>query len=368
MEPTTRIILRTVLIVVTVVFTLFILYQLRKPLSWIVIAGFIAVAVSGPVNLLQRRMKRGFAIAIVYLTLILIPIVVAAVLIPGLVRQGEDLVNNVPGYAQDVTEFVNDNETLSDLNDKYSITKELESAASEAPSKLGDAAGTLRDIGVGIVSSIFAGITILILSIFMVAAGPRWTELLLQSQPPDRRERIQRALARIAAAVGGYVGGVLVQATIAAVLAFVVLTILGAPFAGALALIIFFFDLIPVVGATIASVIVGIVLLFVNFPVALIIWVVYAIAFQQIENYVIQPQIQKRATAVEPFIILVAVLFGVTLFGVPGAILAIPTAASIQIGIREYLAYRRAEGRPATDGDSDGESPPPGPEPEPAPA
>ena len=102
-------------------------------------------------------MKRGFAIAIVYLTLILIPIVLAAALIPSLVGQGEDLVNNVPGYAKDVTEFVNDNSTLQDLNEKYSITSELESAAADAPSKLGDAAGTLRDIGVGIVSGIFSG-------------------------------------------------------------------------------------------------------------------------------------------------------------------------------------------------------------------
>ena len=142
-------------------------------------------------------------------------------------------------------------------------------------------------------------------------------------------------------AIGNYVGGVLVQATLAATLAFIVLTILGAPFAGALALVIFFFDLIPVVGATIAAVIVAIVMLFVNFPVGLIIWVIYAIVYQQIENYVIQPQIQRRAVAVEPFVILVAVLFGATLFGVIGAILAIPIAASIQIAIREYIDYRR---------------------------
>ena len=109
------------------------------------------------------------------------------------------------------------------------------------------------------------------------------------------------------------------------------LTILGAPFAGPLALLVFFFDLIPVVGATIAAFLVAIVMVFVNFPVALIIWVVFAIAYQQFENYVIQPQIQKRATEIEPFVVLVAVLFGSTLFGVIGAILAIPAAAAILI-------------------------------------
>ena len=106
-------------------------------------------------------------------------------------------------------------------------------------------------------------------------------------------------------------------------------------------MLVLFFDLIPVVGATIAAVLIAIVMLFVNFPVGLIIWVIYAIVFQQIENYLIQPQIQRRATKIEPFITLVAVLFGSTLFGVVGAILAIPTAATLQIVIREYAAYRR---------------------------
>ena len=119
------------------------------------------------------------------------------------------------------------------------------------------------------------------------------------------------------------------------------LTILGAPFAGALALVIAFGDLIPVVGATIAAFFVGIVILFVNFPVGLIVWIIFAIVYQQIENYVIQPQIQRRAVAgraardpgrrpVRRDPVRRA-----------GALLAIPAAASIQIVIREFLDYRR---------------------------
>jgi predicted PurR-regulated permease PerM len=96
-----------------------------------------------------------------------------------------------------------------------------------------------------------------------------------------------------------------------------------------------------VVGATIAAFFVAIVMIFVNFPVALIVWVVFAIVYQQVENYLIQPQIQKRATEIEPFVVLVAVLCGSTLFGVIGALLAIPTAASIQIGLHEWNEYRR---------------------------
>jgi predicted PurR-regulated permease PerM len=347
-ESTTRLVLRSVLVVVAVVLVLYVMYQLRKPLSWLVIAAFIAIAVSGPVNLLSQHMRRGFAIAIVYLTLVLIPIGIGALLVPSFVNQAEELAGNAPEYAQDVTDFVNENETLRNLNEDYDITSKLEEEAGKLPDKIPDAAGTLQDIGVGFVNSVFAGLTIFILSIFMVAGGRRWVERFLETRNPDQKERIERAFDHIGAAVGNYVGGALLQATIAGITAFIVLSILGVPFAAPLALVVFFFDLIPLVGATLAAVLVAIVTLFVNFPVALIVWAIYSIAYQQVENYVIQPQIQRRAVSVEPFVVLVAVLFGGTLFGIVGALLAIPAAASIQIAIREWMAYRREVVEPPT--------------------
>ena len=84
-------------------------------------------------------------------------------------------------------------------------------------------ATVLRDIGFGLVSSIFAGVTILILSIFMVASGPRWIENFIRMQRPEHAERIERTLRKIANAVGNYVGGALLQATIAGLSAFIVL-------------------------------------------------------------------------------------------------------------------------------------------------
>jgi predicted PurR-regulated permease PerM len=342
MDSAPRSIVRTVLTVVAVLLILYVLYLLRKPLSWLIIAAFIAVATAGPVNFFQRYMKRGLAIALTYLILILIPVGLGALLIPPIVGQVEDLAANAPEYAQDVEEFVGENETLQNLNDDYDITTKITEEAEKLPEKIPDAAGVLSDIGVGLVNSIFAGVTILILSIFMVAGGPRWINSFVEAQRPEHAERIERTLRRVANAVGNYVGGALLQATIAGVSAFIVLKILGAPFAGPLAVLIFFFDLIPVVGATIGAFLVAIVMLFVNWPVGLIVWVVFAIVYQQVENYLIQPQIQKRATEIEPFVVLVAVLFGSTLFGIIGALLAIPTAASIQIGIHEWREYRRS--------------------------
>jgi predicted PurR-regulated permease PerM len=346
-DPFGRAVVRTVLIVVAVVVCLYLIYLLKEPITWLVIAAFIAVAMSGPVNLLHRYMKRGPAIALAYIGLITIPIALGVLIVPSLVDQIENLAGNVPSYAQDVTEFVQDNETLQDLNEKYNITSEIQSTANDLPGKIGDAAGILQDIGVGLVHSIFAALTILILSIFMVAGGDRWARAFVRAQPPDQAERVERALRHIANAIGNYVGGALLQATIAGVSAFIVLTILGAPFAAPLALVVAFFDLIPVVGATIAAVLIAIVMLFVNFPIAVILWVVWAIGYQQIENYVIQPQIQRRAVQIEPFIVLVAVLFGSTLFGILGAVLAIPAAATLQIVWREYRDYRRETITPA---------------------
>jgi predicted PurR-regulated permease PerM len=368
-DPLGRVILRTVLTVVAVAVALYLIYLLRTPLTWLVIAAFLAIALSGPVNVLQRRMKRGFAIAIVYCALVLIPTGLGALLIPSIVGQVETLAGNVPEYAQDITEFVQENDTLNDLNEKYDLTSEIQSAADDLPSRIGDAAGVLQDIGVGLVNSIFAAVTILILSIFMVGGGPRWAEAFVRTQPPGRAERVERAMRDVANAIGNYVGGALVQATIAGVAAFIVLKILGAPFAAPLALIVAFFDLIPVVGATIAAVVVGVVLLFVNFPVAVIVWAVWAILYQQFENYVIQPQIQRRAVAVEGFVIIVAVLFGATLFGILGAVLAIPAAASLQIIWREWRDYRRVTlTTPDDDPGADGPVIPSGVTPPPEPA
>src|SRR5215207_2997698 len=255
----TRAVFRAVLMVLAVVITLWLLYLLRKPLGWMVIAAFIAIAVSGPINLLSRHMKRGFAIAIVYVCVVLTPFAMLAVLVPPIVEQGQNLADNAPKYAQDVQDYVNKNENLQDLNEKYDLTSKLTEQANKLPSKLGSAAGTLADVGASLVSGIFAGVTILFLSIFMASAAPRWRAAFLRLHPPHRADLLDRMFDRIANAVGNYVRGALLQALIAGVSSYIVLRILGVPYPLALALIIFALDLVPLVGATIGAVAVGLV-------------------------------------------------------------------------------------------------------------
>jgi predicted PurR-regulated permease PerM len=340
--PSVKSILRVVLTVVAVALCLYIIYLLRKPLTWLFIATFLAIALSAPVAYLSKWMKRGFAIAIVYLGLLLFPIVLAGLFIPPLVTQANNLADNVPQYAQDLQDFVNDNPTLRQLEEDYNFTEKIKEEARKLPAKIGDAAGVLSDIGIGLISSLFAVVNILILSAFMLGGGGGWVEAFVRRQPADRREALRRMADHTRDAVSAYVAGALAQATVAGVTAFIVLTILGVPFATALAALIFLMDLIPLVGATIGAIVVGVVTVFNDFPTDTIIWVIYSIIYQQVENNVIQPRIQSRAVNVHPFVVLLSVLFGATLFGVLGALLAIPLAATLQIAGREYLRYREA--------------------------
>jgi predicted PurR-regulated permease PerM len=357
--PAARVIVRTVLIVVAVVVLLYLVYLVRRPIGWLLAATFLAVALSGPVNALDRHMRRGFAITIVYLGLLAFPIALGALIVPPLVEEGNNLADNAPQYARDLTDFVQKNERLRNLNEDYDITSKLQEEAEKLPGKLGGAAGTLRDVGFGIVNSIFALVTILILTAFMLGGGGSWVAAALRFLPEARAQRLERVLSRSAAAVRNYVAGALAQATIAGVLSYIVLSILGVPFAAPLAVIIFFLDLIPLIGATIGAVLVGLVTVFNDFPTATIVWVVWSIVYQQVENNLIQPQIQKRAVDINPFLVVVAVLFGAALLGVVGALVAVPVAASLQIAVREYLDYRGIRPRP--------EQPPPPPDPEPPP-
>ena len=362
--PAVRDIVRIVLVIVSVAIVLYLLWRLRKPISWVLISVFLAVALSPPVNYLARSMKRGFAIAIVYFGLLLVPILLIALIVPPLITEGNNFADNVPQYADDVTEFVQKNKRLRELNADYDITQKLQDEAAKLPNRLGGAAGTLRDIGFGIVNSLFALLTILVMTAFLLGSGKQWTDRIIASRPPEERQRLRRSLDHMASAVSGYVAGAMTIAVIAGTATFVVLTILGVPFSGPLAVLAGLASLIPLVGATIAAVLIGVVTLFEDFPTTTIIWTIWAIVYQQLENNLIQPQIQKRTVNVHPFITIVAVLFGGTLLGIMGAIAAIPIAASIQILVREYVDLRTISLKSP-------ESPPPSaapPPPDPAPA
>jgi predicted PurR-regulated permease PerM len=350
-----------------VILCLYLIYLLRRPITWLFIAAFIAVALSPLVNRLDRHMPRGLAIGLTYLSLLGVIVALTALLVPPIVNEATDLADNAPRYVDDVREYVQKNDRLREINQDYEITNKLEEEAAKLPSKIGGAAGVLRDIGFGLVNGIFAFVTIMVLAAFMLSGGPGWRRQAMELMPPDRAERIDRVLTHMGKAVSGYVTGALVVAMIAGTSTFIVLTIIGAPFAAPLAVVAGLFSLVPLVGATIAAVLIGLVTLFGDFPQDTIIWAIWAVVYQQIENNLIQPQVQKRTVNVNGFVVLVSVLFGATLLGVLGALVAIPIAASIQIVIREWWEYRR-ESRLAPETSPTGPTGPAGQGPDTAPA
>src|SRR3954452_5468036 len=188
-------------------------------------------------------MRRGLAVATVYLGVLLIPIVVAALIIPPVVTQVNNLIDNLPTYAHDAEDFFNRNATLRRLERNYHITEKLQQQAQKLPTKAGDAATVLSDVGLGVVNSLFALLTILVLTAFLLGSGRMCVDRLLERQPEKHRERLRLPLDHISRADGNYVGAALAQATVAAVSSLVVLEILGVPFAPALAVIIFLSDL-----------------------------------------------------------------------------------------------------------------------------
>lgn len=343
-QPTFRAIFRVVTVVVVSALSLYLIYRLRQPIGWLLAAAFIAVAVTPPVNRLSKHMPRGAAIALIYVVVLIgVPVGMGALLVPPMVDQSTQLAQDLPRYAQEVTDFVERNDRLRELDAKYDITGSLEEQASQVPKHVGDAAKVLTNIGLGLVSSIFALVNILILSIFMLLGGRGWVNGFIGLRPVAEREHLRRTLEQTAKAISGYVQGALLIGVIAGVQTLIVLSILGVPFAGALAVVAGVASLIPLIGATIAAVLIGLIVLVTKSLTAVIIWAVWAIIYQQLENNIVQPQVQKRTVSVQPIVVLIAVLFGSTLLGIGGAIVAIPAAAAIQITIAEWRDWRRTQ-------------------------
>ena len=116
---------------------------------------------------------------------------------------------------------------------------------------------------------------------------------------------------------------------------------LNVPFAVPLSVLMAFLDLIPLVGATIGGVGIGIVAAIANFPTAVIVWAIYFIVYQQIENNILQPVIYRRTVALHPLVVLIAVLIGGSQLGVLGALIAIPVAAGLQILVKDWWRARK---------------------------
>jgi predicted PurR-regulated permease PerM len=332
---TTRQIARIMFTVAALSALLYLLVQVRSTLLLLGIAVFLAVALGPAVDFFARRgAPRAGAILVVYLLLFLVFGGVLSLIVPPVVNGATDLSQDLPGYVSDLR----DSKTIRDLDDKYDITTKLQDEAQKLPDKLGDAAGALQSIASGVVNAAFQTLTILTMTFFLLLDGKRMANFLITRFGRHREERLRGVAERIYKSTSGYVAGALTITSINGFLTFVVLTILGVPFAVPLAVMMSFFGLIPLVGATIGGVLILIVTLFTDFPTATIIYGIFLILYQQVENNVLQPFIFKRTVNVPPLAVIVAILAGSSVLGIVGALVAIPIAAALQIVLKEYYA------------------------------
>lgn len=215
----------------------------------------------------RHRVPRWLAILLVYLGIGTAIFGIGLLIVPPLVEGIDELSGDIPSYIEDLRQ----NDTFREYDDRYDITSNLEAQASELPSRLGDAAGTLRDVTVGVFSSFVQLFSILVISFFLLIEGKRLLAFVHRQLPPERERRIRIVADDISNGISGYVFGAFVIAILAGIVTYVTLMLLGVPFALPLAIVFGFFALIPLVGATIGGILVAIVVAFTSFPVGLII-------------------------------------------------------------------------------------------------
>ena len=182
-EVSARLVAKVVLVAAAVVAALYFAYLIRDVIGLVVIAAFFAVAIAPAVNWLdKRRVPRWLAILLVYLSIAAGIFGIGLLIVPPLVNGVEDLSSDLPGYVDDLR----NNETFRDYDDRYHITNKLTEQAQELPSKLGDAAGTLRDVTVGVFTRFVQLFSILVITFFLVKDGHRLLEFLYKQVPPER--------------------------------------------------------------------------------------------------------------------------------------------------------------------------------------
>jgi predicted PurR-regulated permease PerM len=322
--------------------------HVRTEIRWVFASLFLALAMTPAVDRVESLRVRGhklfprwLAILIVYVILLGLFVFLILQVVPPIIREFENLGSKVPGYVHDFRQWANQNQQFQDLNHKYHITQTLAQQASTIPSKLGGAASDVQSVTVSILEHLLAAITILALTYFLLLDGREQGERMLSRMQPDTATRLGRIGARIAGVVKAYVSVNLLLAISAGVFTWLVLDLLGVDLAVTMGVIVGFLDLVPLIGFTVGGFFVAIVASFHNFPGALIAWLVLFLVYQQVQDRVIQPLLYKNAVQIHPAVAIVAILVGGQLAGILGALLAIPTAATIGVLIDEALLYRR---------------------------
>ena len=311
------------------------LVNAQSVLVLVLVAAFLAIGLNPTVTRLERMgLRRGVAVSIVFLGVVLFFAAFGYAVLPPVVEQVSRFVEAVPDYVRNLQ----DNGTVRDLDRRFGVIERLnEYVTGELGTQV---ASNIVSIGSTLATLVFKALTILILTLYFLSSFNTIKDTAYRLVPRTRRARVTLLGDEILGRVGGYVAGAVVVALIAGTATLVWVSALGIPYPLALALIVTLTDIIPLIGALIGSVIVTAVAFFVSVPVGIFTGLFFLV-YQQIENYFVYPRVMSRSVDVNPAAAIVGALIGGTLLGFVGALLAVPATAAIQLILREVLVPRQ---------------------------
>jgi len=330
---------QTILLVAGVVALAGALASIAKVLLMIFVSVFGVAVLLPVVSFMERRFhwSRGLSSTMLVVGSFVVIGAVLLVLVQAISGAVRGLSHDLPHIVDkarhsDVGNFINGGSDSLDTLRKH---------ASDITMGVGKASGGIAHVGASAFGVVTLSLSVIFLTLFGLIEEPRvrdWTGSLLYR---DKRERYLRVTDRIIQTTSRYMLGNLAISVVCGTVYGITAVILGLPYPFALAVIAGILDLIPNIGATTAGIIIGIVALSVSVQ-ALIAFLIVIVVYQQIENYILQPTIIGKAAEVSGFTVLVSVLAFGALFGLIGAIIAVPIAAGIQIVVEELTAARRA--------------------------
>jgi predicted PurR-regulated permease PerM len=351
-EIDTRTFVRFWLVVIGFALVALAVYSARTALIILGVSLFLALALNKPVSRLSRRLpgkSRVGATAIAYLLVVIILGAVIFLVIPPIVQQTAKFAQTVPTIVDNVTHQSHGiNSFINKYNLQPQVNQALASLKSNATSWAGDI-GKNVIAGLGSVAAIITGtILTLVLTFLMLVEGPIWVNRLWDSYNDHKRMLKHKEIAgKMYAVFTGYVTGQLtvsaLDATAAGLTVFILSLIFPAIPTGlafTTLAVTFVLSLIPLFGAMIAGILIAALIAFNNVPAA-IIYIAYFIIYQQVESNFISPRIQSKRIDLSALVVLGSVTIGLYVFGIPGGIIAIPTAGIVRILIEEYTLYRK---------------------------
>jgi predicted PurR-regulated permease PerM len=316
--------------------------QLSTVVICILAALFMALGLDPVVRWLTRRgIPRGWSILIVFVLVIAFAVLVFFLVIPAVVDQTTEMVENLPGLVKSITEEQWFTEVFGSSVDTQKLVQDLESFLSD-PDNLATLGGGVLKVGIALINGISGGILVLVLTLFFLGSLDAVKNSFYVLVPASRRDGVVSITEQIVRSIGKYVGGQVVLAGTNGVFGFIAMMIAGVPYAGALAVVAFLLALIPLVGTVISAILVTFIALTVS-PVTAIVIGIYFLVYMQVEAYVFSPRIMNKAVDVPGILVVIGALVGGTLLGVLGALIAVPVVASVLIVVKQVVVPRQAQ-------------------------